>query len=455
MKVPLMDRTLVAKYNRPGPRYTSYPTALQFSPETPLTSLMADSARSTGPLSLYFHIPFCESLCYFCACAKEITVNRRKADTYLDYLERELDFFLRESPAGDRPVEQLHYGGGSPSFLTPAQVRRLTELWRSRFNITSDAELSVEIDPRTLTEEAVDAMAEAGFWRASFGVQDVNPVVQRLIHREQPTELNQRALGWLRAAGFRSVNVDLIYGLPGQTVESFRATLVEVLTYSPDRLAVFSYAHVPWVAPAQKILEAQSQLPGASTKLAMLEMIIETLTDAGYVYIGMDHFAKPDDELAVAQASGTLHRNFQGYSTRAGREIAAFGMSAISQTAGTYRQNEKSLGAYYAAINAGRLPVERGYMLTEDDRLRRFVIMELMCHGKLSYSALSQQLGIPFSEYFAAELASLAEFEADGLICCGPDALEVTATGWLLLRNIAMHFDRYLLTTAKRHAQTI
>ncbi len=456
MKPPHMDRTLVEKYNRPGPRYTSYPTALQFSPETPVDALLADSARGSSPLSLYFHLPFCESLCWFCACAKEITENRRKADTYLDYLEREMDMFLEASPGcRQRVVEQLHYGGGSPSFLTPAQMRRLTALWRDRFTIADEAELSVEIDPRTLDAERVAALAEAGFWRASFGVQDVNPEVQKRIHRIQPSSLNRQTLGWLRAAGFRSINVDLIYGLPGQTVDTFDETLDEVLDYHPDRFAIFSYAHVPWVAPAQKILETKNSLPGPELKLSLLERIIERLTSEGYVYIGMDHFAKPEDELAVAQRAGTLHRNFQGYSTRAGREITAFGMSSISQTSGSYRQNEKTLGAYYAAINAGRLPVERGYLLNADDKIRRTVIMELMCHGRIHYDSLGQRLGIAFREYFARELASFGELEADGLLVCREEGLQVTPTGWLLLRNIALHFDRYLQPAAKRHAQTI
>lgn len=448
-----LDRSLIAKYNRPGPRYTSYPTALQFSPVADLKPLLQDSSEPGAPLSLYFHLPFCESLCWFCACAKEITQDRGKADRYLDYLERELDLFLPHVGPG-RTVEQIHYGGGSPSFMRPDQLRRVGKLWRDRFAIAGDAEISVEIDPRTLTLEKVDALRETGFRRASFGVQDVNPEVQKAIHRIQPSELNRQTLGWLREAGFNSINVDLIYGLPCQTVETFGETLDEVLSYDPDRFAIFSYAHVPWVAPAQRILERNS-LPGPEEKLSMFELVIERLTAAGYRYIGMDHFAKHDDELSKAQAEGSLHRNFQGYSTRAGSEIAAFGMSAISQTRNTFRQNEKKLDDWYRALDEGRLPLSRGYVLSEDDQRRRQVIMEIMCHGSINYAAISRQLGTDFQDYFANELNSLDEMEADGLLLRRPDSLELLGPGWLLVRNVAMQFDAYLETGPKRHAQTV
>jgi oxygen-independent coproporphyrinogen III oxidase len=450
---PRLDRRLIEKYNRPGPRYTSYPTALQFAPINDPATLLGDCAEPGAPLSLYLHLPFCESLCWFCACAKEITADPTKADRYLDYLEKELRLFAPHlGPA--RPVEQIHYGGGSPSFLSPTQLRRVGRLWREAFEIAGDAELSVELDPRTLTPEKVEALAETGFRRASFGVQDVNPEVQKAIHRVQPGTMNRETLGWLRDAGFDSVNVDLIYGLPLQTVETFEATLDEVLSYDPDRFAIFSYAHVPWVAPAQKILE-RSPLPDPETKLSMLERIIERLTAAGYQYIGMDHFAKADDELARAQRNGTLHRNFQGYSTRAGREIAAFGMSSISQTKNTFRQNEKTLETYYAALDADRLPLTRGYVLTAEDQRRRRTIMQLMCHGRLDYAALGAELGIDFPAHFATEIASLAEMEADGLLRRRPDGLTIEGPGWLLVRNIAMQFDAYLRPEEGRHAKTI
>ena len=450
---PHLDRALIAKYNRPGPRYTSYPTALQFQDLGAPTELLADCGEAGAPLSLYFHLPFCESLCWFCACAKEITKDVGKADTYLDYLEKELDLFLPHL-GPDRAVEQIHYGGGSPSFLNPDQLRRAGALWRDRFHIAEDAECSVELDPRTLTREKVAALRATGFRRASFGVQDVNPEVQAAIHRVQPDELNRHTLAWLREEGFDSINVDLIYGLPKQSVASFSDTLEAILSYEPDRLAVFSYAHVPWVAPAQKILE-RSALPDAETKLSMLELIIERLSRAGYQYIGMDHFAKTDDELARAQREGSMHRNFQGYSTRAGREIAAFGMSAISQTKHTYRQNEKTLEGYYAALDAGRLPLTRGYQLHADDLRRRQIIMEIMCHGRIDFAAMSERLGVDFAETYAAEIDSLEAMEADGLLRRRSSAIEVLAPGWLLLRNIAMQFDAYLQPGTKRHAQTI
>lgn len=450
---PRLDRRLIEKYNRPGPRYTSYPTALQFAEVPEGSALLADCAEDGAPLSLYFHLPFCESLCWFCACAKEITTNQERADLYLDYLEKELDLFMPHL-GSNRPVEQIHYGGGSPSFLSPDQLIRVGRLWSDRFQIADDAEVSVEIDPRTLTPEKVEALAATGFRRASFGVQDVNPAVQKAIHRVQPSEMNRRTLGWLRDAGFHSVNVDLIYGLPLQTVESFKETLEEVLSYDPDRFAIFSYAHVPWVAPAQKILE-RSALPSPETKLSMLEHIIEQLTRAGYQYIGMDHFAKADDPLARAQREGSLHRNFQGYSTRAGREIAGFGMSSISQTKNTFRQNEKTLDTYYEALDAGRLPITRGYTLTAEDQIRRRTIMQLMCHGRLDYAAMGAELGIDFPAHFAREIASLDEMEADGLLRRSAAGIELLAPGWLLIRNIAMQFDAYLRPEKGRHAQTI
>jgi oxygen-independent coproporphyrinogen-3 oxidase len=455
MIAPRLDRSLIEKYNRPGPRYTSYPTALQFDPEMPPEVLLLDSAQNDSPLSLYFHLPFCESLCWFCACAKEITKDQAKADIYLNFLEKEIVNFCAAVAPEERPVEQLHYGGGSPSFLSPDQLRRLTSIWRNHFAISPGAEISVEIDPRTLTEAKVEALADGGFRRASFGVQDVNPAVQEAVHRVQPAELNRRTLQWLRAAGFRSVNVDLIYGLPLQTVATFRETLEEVLAYDPDRLAIFSYAHVPWVAPAQKILASKGGLPDAETKLSMLEMIIETLTSRGYRYIGMDHFAKVDDELSRAQEDGTLYRNFQGYSTKAGREIAGFGMSAISQTARTYRQNEKTLEAYYGSLRDGVHAIERGYVLTDEDLLRRRVITDLMCHGKLDYARYENALETSFTEHFAEALAQLRPMEADGLIEIRSDGIQVQPAGWLLVRNLAMCFDAYLRPTQNRHAQTI
>lgn len=452
--IPTIDRELIAKYNLAGPRYTSYPTALQFSASVDQGELLADSLAENGPLSLYVHLPFCESLCWFCACTTVITNNRDRADDYLDYLELELRLYRAHMRPG-RLVEHLHFGGGSPSFLTFAQLQRLMAMLRANFTFAPNAELSIELDPRTLDEAKVALLAESGFNRASFGVQDVNPDVQRAVHRIQPSSMNRECIGWIRKYGIRSLNVDLIYGLPLQTVASFGATLDEVISYQPDRLAVFSYAHVPWVAPAQKILERQGKLPGPDEKLSMLELIIARLTDAGYVFIGMDHFAKADDSLAVAQREGKLQRNFQGYSTHAGLEICAFGMSSISQTSNSYRQNFKDLEVYQSRLAAGQLPIERGYRLSADDKLRRTLIMRLMCDFAIDFAAMSHLLNVDFKQYFRAELLGLQDMQADGLLLVDDGHLEVTAAGRLLIRNIAMRFDAHWKPAEKRHAKTI
>ncbi len=447
-------RALIAKYNRPGPRYTSYPTALQFVPVEEPLSLFEETRRATVPLSLYFHLPFCESLCWFCACTTVITCSRERADRYLDALEREMDLTLPLLNLGARQVIQLHFGGGSPSFLTARQLDRLCSAIRARFPIAPDAERSVELDPRTLDAEKVAVLARHGFNRASFGVQDVDPGVQQAVHRIQPDALNRQCVEWVRAAGIAGLNIDLIYGLPRQSVASFRRTLETVLAYQPDRLAVFSYAHVPWVAPAQKILE-RATLPDPETKFAMLIETIEMLTGNGYVYIGMDHFARAGDELARALATGGLHRNFQGYTTKAGSELCGFGMSSISQNDHAYRQNHKELDDWHAAIAAGRLPAHKGYRLTAEDRLRRDVIMRIMCSGRIVYEDFNVSHGIDFKEHFRDALAALQEPAADGLVEFRDDGFAVTARGRLLLRNLAMPFDAYLQAGPGRHAKTI
>ncbi|HSH09907.1 MAG TPA: oxygen-independent coproporphyrinogen III oxidase [Oceanipulchritudo sp.] len=447
-------RSLIAKYNRPGPRYTSYPTALQFVPVDDPEPLFADSKDATSPISLYYHLPFCESLCWFCACTTVITCNRDRADIYLDALEKEMDMTLPYLNLANRQVNQLHYGGGSPSFLTAAQLDRLCTAIRKRFPIDADAEISAELDPRTLSEEKVKVLASHGFNRVSFGVQDVDPKVQKAIHRIQPDEMNRKCVEWVRASGIESLNVDLIYGLPYQTVESFRQTLQTVLSYSPDRFAIFSYAHVPWVAPAQKILE-RSTLPEPEVKFTMLIETIETLTANGYVYIGMDHFAKADDEMCHALDSGTLHRNFQGYTTKAGSELCGFGMSSISQNSGSYRQNMKELKDWHEAIEADKLPAHKGYTMTEDDKLRREIIMKIMCSGNVVYQAFNDKYGIDFRNMFQGAIAQLEEPAKDGLVEFNDSGFRVTNTGRLLLRNIAMPFDAYLQAGPGRHAKTI
>ena len=339
-----------------------------------------------------------------------------------------------------RRAVQLHFGGGTPTFLLPEEIQELGRAIRSHFAFAPDIEAGVEIDPRRIVRDHITALREAGFNRASMGVQDFNPEVQKAVHRIQTREETERAIDWLREDGFSSLNIDLIYGLPHQTPESFSETLDQILAIAPDRLAIFNYAHVPWMKPAQKILKV---LPTPETKLELLKLTVERLTHRGYIYIGMDHFARADDELAVAQRNKTLQRNFQGYSTRGHADIHAFGMSSISQGYGAYWQNEKELPNYYAALDAGRFPVSKGYVLTQDDVIRRQVIMRLMCDMSLDVSGMSDLLGLDFREYFAAELAGMGDLEADGLLHLDSHALTVTDLGRLLIRNIAVRFDGY------------
>ena len=459
MKTLQVDLDLVKKYNVAGPRYTSYPPATKFTDAVTweqLSERIEANNRTARDLSVYFHIPFCETLCWFCGCTTVITLNHDKGKDYIDYLGREV---AKMSPRlnKQRKVVQLHFGGGSPTFLRPDEIRQLGEIIHKNFTFSPDIEASVEVDPRRLTREHMVALRAIGFNRASMGVQDFNPKVQEAIHRIQPRAMTQQAMDWMRELGFGSINLDLIYGLPHQTVESFNETLDTVLEMKPDRLAVFSYAHVPWIKPAQKILEQQQHLPAAETKLQVLKLVIEKLTaNDQYVYIGMDHFAKPGDELAVAQRNKQLQRNFQGYSTRAGSDIYAFGMSGVSQVPEAYWQNEKELPKYQAAVDAGRVPLHRAYFVTDEDKIRRETIMRAMCDLSLDFAAMSAKLGINFEQHFAKELASLAPFEADGLVKRTPIGLEVTDTGRLFIRNIAMCFDNTLAPVGeRRHSRTI
>jgi oxygen-independent coproporphyrinogen-3 oxidase len=439
-----VDLELVKKYNVPGPRYTSYPPATEFSEQFSVGNLLTKihaNNETERDLSLYFHVPFCQSLCWYCGCTTVITTERRQSATYLTYLKKELPLMARLlNPR--RKVTQLHFGGGTPTFLTPVEIRALGKMIHSQFAVARDVEAGVEIDPRHLTPHHLTALREIGFNRASIGVQDNNPTVQKAIHRIQPYALTKRVVDWIRAVGFSSLNIDLIYGLPYQTPASFETTLDEVLELKPDRLAVFNYAHVPWIKPAQKILEGGA-LPSPEIKLELLKLTIEKLTSEGYLYIGMDHFARADDELAVAQRQKSLQRNFQGYSTRGGVDIYAFGMSSISQADGFYWQNLKELPRYYAALDEGKLPLAKGYILTADDQIRQQTIMRLMCDLELDYATMSKLLGVDFAEYFAAELDSLDEMEADGLVLKTPPALIVTDLGRMFIRNIAMCFDFY------------
>ena len=458
MKTLDVNLDLVKKYNVAGPRYTSYPPATKFTDTVTREQLLArieENNRAARDLSIYFHIPFCETLCWFCGCTTVITTNHNKGTEYIDYLGREVAK-MAERLNPERKVVQLHFGGGTPTFLRPDEIRRLGDIIHKHFKFSPDIEASVEVDPRRLTRDHLAALREIGFNRASMGVQDFNPQVQEAIHRIQPRELTQQAIDWLRELGYGSINLDLIYGLPHQTPASFQQTLDTVLEMMPDRLAVFSYAHVPWIKPSQKILEKEV-LPTPESKLEVLKLVIEQLTaDDRYVYIGMDHFAKPTDELTQAQRSKRLQRNFQGYSTRAGSDIYAFGMSAISQMPDAYWQNEKELRQYQKAVEAGELPLHRAYFLTDEDKIRRETIMRMMCDLSLDFSTMSQKLGINFEEHFAKELAALAPFEADGLVKRRAGGLEITNSGRLFIRNIAMCFDNTLAAAGeRRHSKTI
>ena len=458
MKTLQVDLELVKKYNVAGPRYTSYPPATKFTDTVTwdqLSTRIEENNRSTRDLSVYFHIPFCETLCWFCGCTTVITLNHDKGLDYVGYLGREVaKMATLLNPK--RKTVQLHFGGGSPTFLRPDEIRRLGEIIHKHFTFSPDIEASVEVDPRRLTRDHMAALREIGFNRASMGVQDFNPKVQEAIHRIQPREMTQQAMDWMRELGYGSINLDLIYGLPNQTPETFNETVDKVLEMNPERLAVFSYAHVPWIKPAQKILE-EKVLPAPESKLEVLKLVIEKLTTNNqYVYIGMDHFAKPTDELAVAQRNKQLQRNFQGYSTRAGSDIYAFGMSGVSQIPEAYWQNEKELPKYEAAVDAGRVPLHKAYLVTKEDKIRRETIMRVMCDLSLDFNEMSQKLGINFESHFENELASLDSFETDGLVKRTASGLEVTDSGRLFIRNIAMCFDNTLAPVSeRRHSKTI
>jgi oxygen-independent coproporphyrinogen-3 oxidase len=459
LATPPLDLALIRKYTVNAPRYTSYPPATRFTTELgPVRiedAIAADNADGAArPLSLYVHLPFCESRCWYCGCTTVITRDRGAADLYLNDLGRELALYNRRLDP-DRRVVQLHLGGGTPTFLSPAQLDRLAEILRCYFRFDDDAEISVELDPRRFSEGHVAALKRLGATRASLGVQDTDTRVQVAIHRYQPHELNERAVAWLRAAGFTSINVDLIYGLPRQTQESFARTLDDVLALAPDRLSVFGYAHVPWMKPAQKIFDDRGQLPDAEERLALWALARARLTAAGYVDVGLDHFAKPDDELALALRTGGLHRNFQGYSTRAGASLYAFGMSAISGIGDVYFQNQRTLPDYRAALAADTLPVQRGLRLNADDLRRRTIIMRLMCERGLGYAELSRELCVDFPNEFASEIASFVDLEADGLVQRQADGLSVTAAGLPLLRVIAQRFDACTEVAPRQHSRAL
>jgi len=454
----IFDAERISRYDTSGPRYTSYPTAVQFREdfgESDYRAAAASSNTTGSPLSLYFHLPFCDTVCYYCACNKIVTKNRTRTAPYLDHLFREIE--LQGSLFDHaRPVDQLHWGGGTPTFLSADQMQALMDRTRRHFRLHDDdrGEYSIEIDPREADAGTIRLLRSLGFNRLSLGVQDFDPAVQQAVNRHQSEAETFAVLEAARESGFRSVSFDLIYGLPFQSVASFARTLEKVIAAGPDRLSVFNYAHLPELFKTQRQIRSED-LPSPAEKLAILKHTIERLGAAGYVYIGMDHFAKPNDELAIAQRQGTLYRNFQGYSTHADCDLVAMGITAIGMVGSTYSQNLKNLDEYYPALDAGRLPVFRGIVLSHDDRLRREVITRLICHFRLSFDSIESAYGIVFRDYFAGELAELQSMQTDGLLAVDTTGITVAPVGKLLIRNICMVFDRYLAGASHRFSKVI
>ena len=443
----VFNRELIGKYDKAGPRYTSYPTAVQFHDGFGEAEYQqeAQAGNATGkPLSLYLHIPFCDTVCFYCACNKIITKNRRHAAPYLDHLHREIALqgalFARS-----RPVTQLHWGGGTPTFISTAEMRELMRVTGEHFQLLDNdrGEYSIEVDPRETNDGTIALLRDLGFNRLSLGVQDFDQGVQKAVNRIQSQDITLRVMDAARREGFKSISVDLIYGLPLQSVASFSRTVDEIIAQNPDRISVFNYAHLPELFKTQRQIDADT-LPSPAVKLEILRTVIEQLANAGYVYIGMDHFAKPEDELTLAQQAGTLYRNFQGYSTHADCDLIGLGATSIGMVGDSYSQNLKTLEEYYARIDTGRLAVFRGLRLDADDRLRRAVITALICHFTLSFAVIEQQFGICFDEHFAVELAELMDMQADGLLTIDENGIQVLPPGRLLIRNICMAFDRYL-----------
>ncbi|HZJ94276.1 MAG TPA: oxygen-independent coproporphyrinogen III oxidase [Thiopseudomonas sp.] len=447
--MPSFNRALVEKYDRPGPRYTSYPTAPQFH-----TAFAEDNYRQAAELSnqsadakalsIYIHIPFCQSLCYYCACNKIITQKTSRAVEYLEYLKKEIrlqaSLFDKK-----RQVTQLHLGGGTPTYLSQEQLTDLMATLREAFNFdeSDQHQFSLEVDPRTITPEQVQQLRDLGFNRVSFGVQDFDPDVQKAVNRIQSEEQVEVLVKAARQAEFRSISVDLIYGLPLQTVDSFNTTLDKIIALRPDRIAAYSYAHLPKLVRAQRLIRPED-MPPPERKLELLELTIRRLCSAGYVYIGMDHFALPEDELAQARINDTLQRNFQGYSTHADCDLIGLGVSSIGKVGDTYSQNVKELSQYYAYLNKDELPLHRGYQLSADDRLRRDVISALMCHNRIDIAEIEAQHGINFNQYFADALEQLQEQVEDGLVSIDDQAIVLLPKGNLMMRSVAMAFDAYL-----------
>jgi len=448
------DLDLIRRYNMAGPRYTSYPTAIEFDENFAIADYKQQvdlSNQRGGPLSLYFHLPFCDTVCFFCACNKIITKNRKRAEPYLASLHKEIAMQAALFDK-DRVVEQLHWGGGTPTFLSHDQMRELMAVTRQHFNLADDeqGEYSIEIDPREADADTIKLLREIGFNRISLGVQDFNSIVQKAVNRIQSEQETFAVIEAARQSGFRSVSLDLIYGLPHQTVDTFSDTVDKILTFDPDRLSIFNYAHMPERFKVQRQMRTED-IPNPEVKLAILQHTIEKLTAAGYVYIGMDHFAKPDDELAIAQRENKLYRNFQGYSTHSECDLIGMGVTSIGSVADSYSQNQRTIDDYTASIANNELAVFRGVKLDEDDIIRRSVITKLICHFALDITAVEAEFNIVFADYFADVYPQLDQFSQDGLLNYDTEKIEVLAAGHLLIRNICMAFDRYIQQKSGKH----
>ncbi|MBM3350924.1 MAG: oxygen-independent coproporphyrinogen III oxidase [Betaproteobacteria bacterium] len=451
--MPVLTPDILQKHDVSGPRYTSYPTADRFVEAFTEESYQQtlEQRRIGGltlPLSLYVHIPFCESLCFFCACNKIVTKHHERSAEYLHYLNREIDLHIAHIGTG-QTISQLHFGGGSPTFFSDDELSQLMAMIRRNFKLAPGGEYSIEVDPRTVNEERLAHLASLGFNRLSFGVQDFDPEVQKAVHRIQPAEQVFALMDAARKLKFDSVNVDLIYGLPKQTPESFTKTLFQIVELRPERIALYAYAHLPERFKPQRRIDAY-ELPAAPAKIAMLSNAIRTFLDAGYVYVGMDHFALPNDALAIAKRQGRLHRNFQGYSTQPDCDLISLGVSAIGRVGATYSQNAKTIEEYYDLLNQGRFPVVRGLALTRDDLVRRAVIMAIMCQGELQYESIELAYMIDFKSYFSTELEALKALEKTDMVVLEQTGMQVTDFGWFFVRAVAMVFDRYLQTDRNR-----
>ncbi|HEC85906.1 MAG: oxygen-independent coproporphyrinogen III oxidase [Candidatus Parabeggiatoa sp. nov. 1] len=444
----IFDIDLIRRYDKAGPRYTSYPTAVQFHSgfdEAAYREYAQNSNATLNPLSLYVHIPFCDTACFYCACNKVATKNRSLAAPYVAHLRQEMAFQSALFNREHRPVTQLHWGGGTPTFLSHTEMHDLMQGTKAHFQLLDDdsGEYSIEIDPRETQSDTIALLRELGFNRMSLGVQDFDPKVQKAVNRIQSEEQTFAVLEAARREGFKSISLDLIYGLPHQSVDSFSKTLEKILTVKPDRLSIFNYAHLPTRFKPQRRIN-ETDLPTPAEKLAILQHTINRLIEAGYVYIGMDHFALPDDELAIAQRNGTLYRNFQGYSTHADCDLIGLGITSIGKVSDSYSQNVKTLDEYYAQIDAKHIPVFRGIALNADDKLRRAVITQLICHFTLDIPAIEQECQFDFKDYFSTEWAELETMQDDGLLVRGEQQIEILPAGRLLVRNICMTFDAYL-----------